>query len=180
MHEDVTVKSSIRAAAFVLATSGLVLSACGGSDAPVGEATLPPASIDSTVVAPALTADESETGESETVESETAPTTEASAAPAPSDTSSTDGSDSTGSTAVADAAPTETTAAAPVETAAPAAVEAVIGGRTLAGELSAASDFDGNILPDLQVDDIRRGQSVNLRNVLPAERPVLFWMWAPH
>lgn len=68
---------------------------------------------------------------------------------------------------------------APVAESAPVA-EAQLGGRSFASDLSADSDFADNILPDLLVDDIRTGEKVNIRNVFPAERPVLFWMWAPH
>lgn len=42
------------------------------------------------------------------------------------------------------------------------------------------SQIATNVLPDLIVDDIGRFKKVNLRNVFPAERPVLMWMWAPH
>ena len=47
-------------------------------------------------------------------------------------------------------------------------------------ELDPASDVATNPLPDLVVDDVRRDTEVNLRNLLPAERPVLLWLWAPH
>ena len=68
----------------------------------------------------------------------------------------------------------------PVATEAPAPVEAVIGGRAFASELSPESDFSENVLPNIQVDDIRRGTKVSLPNVFPADRPVLLWMFAPH
>ncbi len=77
------------------------------------------------------------------------------------------------------APPVEETPAATDPPAAPVP-DAVIGGRALASELSTASDFSENALPDIQVDDIRREMKVSLRNVFPAERPVLFWLWAPH
>lgn len=76
--------------------------------------------------------------------------------------------------------PTATDEVPATEAAAPAPADAVLGGRAFAADLSAESDFAENVLPDLQVDDIRSGQKANLRNVFPAERPVLFWMWAPH
>jgi hypothetical protein len=40
-------------------------------------------------------------------------------------------------------------------------------------EVDPASDVATNPLPDLVVDDVRRDAKVNLRNLLPAERPVL-------
>ena len=62
----------------------------------------------------------------------------------------------------------------------PVVPEAMLGGRAFATELSPTSDFPENALPDIQVDDIRRQTKVALRNVFPAERPVLLWLWAPH
>ena len=62
----------------------------------------------------------------------------------------------------------------------PVVPEAILGGRAFATELSPTSDFPENALPDIQVDDIRRQTKVALRNVFPAERPVLLWLWAPH
>lgn len=63
---------------------------------------------------------------------------------------------------------------------APVVPEAMVGGRAFAAKLSPTSDFPENALPDIQVDDIRRQMKVALRNVFPAERPVLLWLWAPH
>ena len=83
-------------------------------------------------------------------------------------------------TAVADAPTADTE---PSATAAPVtdAVElAPIGGRRLPETLEPGSDTAANPLPDLVVDDVGRGVDVNLRNVFPAGRPVLVWMWAPH
>lgn len=55
------------------------------------------------------------------------------------------------------------------------------GGLDLGGpELHAASQITSNPLPDLVVDDVGRFKQVNLRNLFPAEQPVLLWMWAPH
>jgi hypothetical protein len=47
-------------------------------------------------------------------------------------------------------------------------------------EVDPASDVPANPFPDLVIDDVRRGTKVNLRNLLPAENPVLLWLWAPH
>lgn len=71
----------------------------------------------------------------------------------------------------------------PVPTEPPPAPEpepAAIGGRAFASDLEPASDFDGNPLPDLVVEDVGRGQTANIRNIFPADRPVLLWAYAPH
>ena len=150
----------------MLAT-GLVLVACGTAD-DAAPATEPPA----VTAAPAddadLTANEASSTEGDTPD-------EAATEPAPVDAS-------------VDAAPAEAPAGEPAATEAPPAteapaaapVDAVLGGRAFASELAPASNFAENMLPDLLVDDIRSGQKVNIRNVFPAERPVLMWMWAPH
>jgi len=58
--------------------------------------------------------------------------------------------------------------------------EAQIGGRELAEALDPAAAFAGNPLPDLVVDDVGRDTRVNIANLLPSDRPVLVWSWAPH
>ena len=74
------------------------------------------------------------------------------------------------------------TAATAADTASdPAAGQMTTGGRDLGGRSSEArSQINTNLLPDLVVDDVGRGKQVNLRNVFPAPRPVLLWMWAPY
>jgi hypothetical protein len=47
-------------------------------------------------------------------------------------------------------------------------------------ELDPAADLVANQLPDVVVDDLGRGNKVNLRNLAPADTPILLWMWAPH
>jgi len=47
-------------------------------------------------------------------------------------------------------------------------------------ELDPAADTAGNQLPDVVVDDVGAGNKVNLRNVAPADTPILLWMYAPH
>jgi hypothetical protein len=47
-------------------------------------------------------------------------------------------------------------------------------------EVDPASDVENNLFPDLVVDDIGRGKKVNIRNIVPSDKPVLLWMWAPH
>lgn len=52
--------------------------------------------------------------------------------------------------------------------------------RELPLELTAASDIDTNLLPPIEVHDVGQDRMVNFRNIFPAERPVLLWMWAPY
>jgi hypothetical protein len=47
-------------------------------------------------------------------------------------------------------------------------------------ELDPAADTVANQLPDVVVDDVINGNKVNLRNVAPADTPILLWMYAPH
>ena len=47
-------------------------------------------------------------------------------------------------------------------------------------ELDPAADVVANQLPDVVVDDVMAGNKVNLRNVAPADTPILLWMYAPH
>ncbi len=39
---------------------------------------------------------------------------------------------------------------------------------------------DSTTLPDLSVTDIATGDQVALQSLVPADRPVLLWFWAPH
>jgi len=70
--------------------------------------------------------------------------------------------------------------AAPADDDAPAVQPAVLGGRAFAEAVTAESEVATNLLPDLVVDDVGRGTKVNIKNIFPADRPVLLWMWAPH
>ena len=47
-------------------------------------------------------------------------------------------------------------------------------------DVEPASDTAANQLPDVVVDDLQRGNKVNLRNFAPSDTPILLWMWAPH
>ncbi len=47
-------------------------------------------------------------------------------------------------------------------------------------EVDPASEIETNLFPDLVVDDLGRGKKVNIRNIVPSDKPVLLWMWAPH
>ena len=160
--------TSLRASAAVLATA-LLLVACGTASESESGATLAPDAGAAPVTQPAVTPTETpDAGDIAPQDEVVDPSTPAAVAPEASVTS--------------DPAPAVEVpaSAAPPPTEAPAPVEAVLGGRAFASELAAESDFAENMLPDLQVDDIRSGQKVNIRNVFPAERPVLMWMWAPH
>lgn len=52
--------------------------------------------------------------------------------------------------------------------------------RELALDLRPESDVESNPLPSVEVDDVGQGRRVNARNIFPAERPVMLWMWAPY
>jgi hypothetical protein len=71
-------------------------------------------------------------------------------------------------------------ASAAADAAAHSDAPAVAGVDLGTADLDPTSDVPTNPLPDLVVDDVRRDTEVNLRNLLPAERPVLLWLWAPH
>ena len=47
-------------------------------------------------------------------------------------------------------------------------------------ELDPTADIAANQLPDVVVDDVIAGNKVNLRNMAPADTPILLWMYAPH
>jgi hypothetical protein len=143
--------NAVRRTAVALAAAGLVLAACGTT-----EDTAPITSDE-----PAPTSTESDISE---VTVGAPAETEPSAATVASDAD----------TDPAEAAPAVSDPPPPV------VPEAMLGGRAFATELSPTSDFPENALPDIQVDDIRRQTKVALRNVFPAERPVLLWLWAPH
>ena len=88
-----------------------------------------------------------------------------------------------------EATPSEATQLAandPAQTAAPAeAIEPAEASddpgvrRTLALDLRPESDVPTNLLPSVEVHDVGQDRTVNFRNIFPAERPVLLWMWAP-
>lgn len=47
-------------------------------------------------------------------------------------------------------------------------------------DVVAASEIETNELPDVVVDDVSTGRQVNFRNLVPQDKPILLWMWAPH
>ena len=50
----------------------------------------------------------------------------------------------------------------------------------LGPDVVAASEFPENLLPDVVLDDVTNGRKVNFRNLVPQEKPILLWMYAPH
>ena len=65
-----------------------------------------------------------------------------------------------------------------IEAAAPA--RPALGGRALAADVQPAAQFENNPFPDLLVEDIGKNAQANIKNILPSDRPVLLWAWAPH
>ena len=142
---------------------GLTLAACGTSD--------PSATTTPDVTAPAST--------------EAAPVTDspaetAVADPEPSQTESPVEPPTTEPSTTQPAAETPVSET-PVTEPPPAEPEpAPVGGRALATSVELDAQFDDNPFPDLVVDDIGRASEANIANILPSERPVLLWTWAPH
>lgn len=154
-----------RKGALISVTLLLTLAACGsGSD---GAA--PPVTDE----LPAATEEPASDGTTEAdpadVAATNAPEPTSAEAPEPVDTEA---------TAAAEEAPAEPAVTDAPEAAAPA--EPVVGGRLLATEVQPASAIDSNPFPDLVVDDIGKDAKVNIANILPSDRPVLLWAWAPH
>lgn len=52
--------------------------------------------------------------------------------------------------------------------------------RELALDVRPESDVATNPLPSVVLDDVGQDRQVDFRNIFPAERPVLLWMWAPY
>ncbi|NKB41964.1 MAG: hypothetical protein GKR86_13200 [Ilumatobacter sp.] len=140
---------------------GLTLAACGTSD-------------------PAATTTPDATTPSPT---EAAPTNDSPDEPSATDTEPAD-----------DEPPAEPSTTEPIETDAaaetpapetpatepPTAEPAPLGGRTFSTAVESDAQFDGNPFPDLVVDDVGRDGEANIANILPSDRPVLLWTWAPH
>ena len=43
-----------------------------------------------------------------------------------------------------------------------------------------SSEIDSNLLPPVVLDDLTTGRKVNFRNLVPQDKPILIWMYAPH
>ena len=46
------------------------------------------------------------------------------------------------------------------------------------GDSSPAAEGAG--IPDVDVIDVRTGDTVSLQSFAPSDTPLLFWFWAPH
>lgn len=154
----------IRRTPLLAVAIGLTLAACGTSDP---AATPAPDATTSTLAEPTPTND-TPTADTEPSDDEPPvdpPTTEPSATDAAVETSA------------AEAPASEAPATEPP----PAEPEpAPVGGRAFATAIESDSQFGGNPFPDLVVDDVGRGSEANIANILPSDRPVLLWTWAPH
>jgi hypothetical protein len=166
----VFVRISRRRSVAALVGATTLLTACGGASRGDADATLPRPAAEAPSTDPALAS----TPDSDPAESDTAEAVPAATELAPGEAPSTQVPTNTAAPAT-EAAPTEATPTA-TEAPIPALVEALLGGRSFASEVTTESQ----VLPDLLVDNIRSGTQINLRNVFPADRPVLIWMWAPH
>lgn len=54
---------------------------------------------------------------------------------------------------------------------------------TVSGPAASAEpqgDRSASILPSVEMTDVARGTTVDLASLIPAQRPVLLWFWAPH
>ncbi|MGA9277770.1 hypothetical protein [Ilumatobacter sp.] len=160
---------NVRRLPVIVAAIGLTLAACGTSDA---QSSTEPADTDA--LAPAISAGDEASDEASDATSDPVDAESVTTDPPPA----TDVAGTEEPVAVEPAAsePADTTAA-PAE---PEPAPAEIGGRVLAAEVDPASQFEGNPFPDLVVDDVGRRGSANLANVLPSDRPILLWAWAPH
>jgi|GEM_PF-7104264 len=47
-------------------------------------------------------------------------------------------------------------------------------------DVVADAEVSTNLLPDVVIDDLNNGRKVNFRNLVPQEKPILLWMYAPH
>jgi hypothetical protein len=152
-----------RRATVLVAGIGLTLAACGTSE-PAAETVPIATEAPTATAAPATDAPNDETPAETPADSETraeVPATDDAPGAAPA----TDA-------AAAEPAPTD---AVPAEPEPP-----TVGGRTFATTVEPDAQFDGNPFPDLVVDDVGRGGEANIANILPSDRPVLLWTWAPH
>ncbi len=54
------------------------------------------------------------------------------------------------------------------------------GGPVAAAPAAEGSGQAAGLLPELTVTDVGAGTEVALTSLVPADRPVLLWFWAPH
>lgn len=155
----------------LVVAAGLTLVACGSSE-PITSPATDPVPVETEVA-----------GDDAPDQGTDVPVTEA---PAPAAAPPTDEAPAASEAPAATEAPAASEAPAateaPVETDAPPAeaVPAPVGGRAFSTELQPEAQFDANPFPDLVVDDVGRDGQANIANILPSDRPVLLWTWAPH
>jgi hypothetical protein len=149
----------------LVAAVGLTLAACGTSDSATSSTADAPEPVATDAAEPSAPAEGGSNDAPATEAPATPPASTEPAADAPTDSQATE-------TAVTETAVTEPPSAAPTP--------AAIGGRALATSVEPASQFAANPFPDLVVDDIGRDGEANIANILPSDRPVLLWTWAPH
>lgn len=101
-----------------------------------------------------------------------------SASPLNSEVAATVAATSAPATAPATADAPESVAVADDAAGTPAVEQAVR--RELGLVLRPESDVSTNLLPPVEVHDVGQDRMVNFKNIFPAERPVLLWMWAPY
>ena len=147
----------------VVAVSAILASSCGGDSTQPGtpeSSATQPAPADSPAPAGSDSDAEPSAG------TETA---------APSDAGTADAADTAADGAAAAAEPDGSSATK--EAAADAAAEpaAVDTPEQVAAPVAVSGD-----VPDLELIDVATGDGVQLRSLLPADTPVLFWFWAPH
>ena len=50
----------------------------------------------------------------------------------------------------------------------------------IGAEVIPEADVASNLLPSVVLDDVTNGRKVNFRNLVPQDKPILLWMYAPH
>jgi len=146
---------------------GLTLAACGTSD-PTATTTPDATTIPGDTIPPPTDAAPADDSPDEASAPDAEPADNASPSEPP--TTEPTATDAAAATPASEAPATEP----------PPAEPAPLGGRTFSTTVEADSQFDGNPFPDLVVDDVGRGGEANVANILPSDRPVLLWTWAPH
>lgn len=48
------------------------------------------------------------------------------------------------------------------------------------GSSDSSPAAEGAGIPDVDVIDVRTGDTVSLQSLAPSDTPLLFWFWAPH
>lgn len=159
--------------AVLMAATGLTLAACGSGSDSAPPVTEPPVVTNAPAADAAEPADDFSEADTEA---------EPPVASAIDDTTEPEAVSDPPPTEPADEPADETAAEAPPATEAPVEVpaEPVLGGRSLAADVQPQAQFESNPFPDLVVNDVGKGTQVNVANILPSDRPVLLWAWAPH